>query len=164
MTFCHNFLMMEPIAVRLKRAGRAGRSSGGARALDKRCLFPLLTRCSGEMCFYRCFANERAKTWRAADRHRLCCAIEQSERRRRRRRRWESDATLAILQKERRWVSKAACRIFHTFIEAFDWRARIRRNANKGRDCQNCSQNAAAGQLKGRRRVFGTFRLLCRSG
>lgn len=30
MTFCHNFLMMEPIAVRLKRAGRAGPAEAAA--------------------------------------------------------------------------------------------------------------------------------------
>lgn len=107
------------------------------------------------MCFYRCLTNERAKTCRAADRRRLRWAIERSERRRRR----ESDATLAVLQKEKRWVSKAACRILHTFIETFHWRARMRRNANKGRHCQTCSQNGAAAQLKGRRRFFGTRRL-----
>lgn len=59
----------------------------------------------------------------------------------------------------KRWVSKAACRILHTFIETFHWRARMRRNANKGRHCQTCSQNGAAAQLKGRRRFFGTRRL-----
>lgn len=57
MTFCHNFLMMRPIAV--------SRSTSGPQTFE-RCLFPPLTRRSREMCFYRCFTNERAP--READR------------------------------------------------------------------------------------------------